>query len=164
MSSPRSALPSPRFAPGRDGLLLALGPDQWLEFLLHLCLGQSPLCIPSLSDLSPRRLMEVKKTPISEILLTEPTYKWQQLWTIPAKCAHLEGKRSERSPKKWGPLPYARTGNGRHGVSVPCRAWLPLQDTAPGAWPTSEQGAACHSFPVLMRKSRVAGWCRWHRH
>lgn len=72
--------------------------------------------------------MEVKKTPISEVLLTEPTYKWQQLWTIPAKCAHLGGKRSERSPKKWGPLPYARAGNGCHGVSVPCRAWLSLQD------------------------------------
>lgn len=61
LSSPRPALPSPRFAAGRDGLLLALGPDQWLEFLLHLCLGPSPLCIPSLSVLTPRRLMEVKK-------------------------------------------------------------------------------------------------------
>lgn len=111
MSSPRSALPSPRFAPGRDGLLLALGPDQWPEFLLHLCLGQSPLCIPSLRDLSPRRLMEVKKHRFqkccSRSQLTNGSISGQYLQNV----LILKGKEVKRAPRSGGlcPMPELET-------------------------------------------------------
>lgn len=111
MSSPGSSLPSPRFAAGRDGLLLALGPDQWLEFLLHLCLGPSPLCIPSLSVLTPRRLMEVKKHRFqkccSRSQLTNGSNSGQYLQNV----LILKGKEVKGAPRSGGlcPVPDLET-------------------------------------------------------